>query len=168
MPSQCCCAFLFTFFTFLPSTRCARNGVVLSARRRSGGQVTGLTGSQAQGSGCSYRKPIHDGLFNPSTSLRLTRRIPLGPEEAFPFAFFGFRRCAQGAQMTHTVLSRIIHSSPTGRAHGGDAFNPGGLKARRSGQQQRGYALYLSPVARPLFARFFFNFFIDIFSPYCF
>lgn len=62
-------------------------------------------------SGCSSRKPIHDdGLlesFNPSTSLRLTRRMPLGPEEDLPFASFG--PCA-GAQVRQVTLSLAYHS----------------------------------------------------------
>lgn len=80
---------------FYPPLGAPHNVVVLSAVRRPSHRPHRL---KAQGSGCSSRKPIPDGLFNPSTSLRLTRRIPLGPEEDFPFASFGwsFRRCAQG------------------------------------------------------------------------
>jgi len=47
--------------------------------------------------------------FNPSTSLRLTRQIPLGPEEDLPFASFG--PCA-GAQVRQVTHSRIIHCLP--------------------------------------------------------
>ena len=51
--------------------------------------------------------------FNPSTSLRLTRQIPLGPEEDLPFAFFGsLRRCAGAAGDTLAYHSDSFIVSP--------------------------------------------------------
>lgn len=100
-----------------------------------------------------------DIVPSPSTSLRLTRHIPLGPEEDLPFAFFvlGALPCAGCAGVPVTLLSALAYPQNWCSAAAAPATRPGVTqndttrstlrrefyRARRSGQQ-RGYLLYLS------------------------
>jgi hypothetical protein len=120
-------------------------------------------------SGRSSRKPIHDGglleSFNPSTSLRLTRRIPLGPEEDLPFASFGPCAGAQVRQVTpslayHSLLSPGLVVCPPGGAQRlawHDAFNRRVLGPVALGNNEATHCTCRSLFRRSLFI---------IFSPY--